>query len=410
MSGRDRLLIWLMAACALLFAAGVWHLFLVRFETGDVFPPYSSLSADPVGTRGLFESIGMLSHVSVQRNFRGVDKVVLGPEVTVLFCGQEPGSVFLGGPWKRLMENLRTHGGRLVVAMVGTLSGIPHGQGQEGESTAPSHKCAPSPCEDEPASPPSQEGEDREKPWNAQEALGIRWVGAPMQAPLPRALRTAPADPRLPPTLPWHSPVRFRLDAPSWQALYTWAGLPVLVTRSWGKGTLIMAGDSYLLSNEALRKDRHTALLAWLASGRTVVFDESHLGLREQPGMASLVRKYRLQGAGALLVLVAVLFIWRQAVGTVSRSSSPQEGPAPSQAATRNTHEGLVNLMHRHIPVDKLLTVCTAAWQSGAATNGLPPATVAKVKTMVEEAAGGHADPVPIYRQICDTLHRTERS
>ena len=33
--------------CVLVY--GVVHLFLLRFETGDVYPQYSSLRADPVG-------------------------------------------------------------------------------------------------------------------------------------------------------------------------------------------------------------------------------------------------------------------------------------------------------------------------------------------------------------------------
>lgn len=47
---------WLLLAIVLLFAFGLVQLFRWRFEAGDVYPPYSSLRTDPMGTQALFES------------------------------------------------------------------------------------------------------------------------------------------------------------------------------------------------------------------------------------------------------------------------------------------------------------------------------------------------------------------
>ena len=44
-----------------------------------------------------------------------------------------------------------------------------------------------------------------------------------------------------------------------------------------------------------------------------VVFDEEHNGLRDNPGIASLARKYRLHGVIAGLILLAGLFVWKKA-------------------------------------------------------------------------------------------------
>ena len=38
------------------FAVGITKLFLLRFEAGDVYPPYSSLRADPLGTMVLYKA------------------------------------------------------------------------------------------------------------------------------------------------------------------------------------------------------------------------------------------------------------------------------------------------------------------------------------------------------------------
>ena len=42
-----------------------------------------------------------------------------------------------------------------------------------------------------------------------------------------------------------------------------------------------------------------------------VIFDESHLGQRESPGLMTLARRYRLGGVIATLALLAGLVIWK---------------------------------------------------------------------------------------------------
>ena len=62
--------------CALALAAaffyGVTRLFVLRYEKGDVYPPYSSLRADPLGVKGIYEALDGLSGVEASRNFRAL--------------------------------------------------------------------------------------------------------------------------------------------------------------------------------------------------------------------------------------------------------------------------------------------------------------------------------------------------
>src|SRR5689334_15100726 len=46
-----------LAACVGLFALGLLRLFQERFETGDIYPRYSTWRSDPFGCRALFESL-----------------------------------------------------------------------------------------------------------------------------------------------------------------------------------------------------------------------------------------------------------------------------------------------------------------------------------------------------------------
>ena len=51
-------------AVAALFVAGLIQLFLLRFKAGDVYPAYSSLRSDPLGTQVLFESLNLVQQGS----------------------------------------------------------------------------------------------------------------------------------------------------------------------------------------------------------------------------------------------------------------------------------------------------------------------------------------------------------
>ena len=58
---KDKTLRWLLPALIVVFGAGVIRLFQLRFEAGDVYPPYSSYRADPLGTRALYQSLENLN-------------------------------------------------------------------------------------------------------------------------------------------------------------------------------------------------------------------------------------------------------------------------------------------------------------------------------------------------------------
>src|SRR4051794_25153038 len=68
------------------FTAGVMEIVQLRTEQGDVFPPYSTYRADPLGTRALYESFDQLKELRVSRNFAPLDKL-RNPQGTLFFLG-----------------------------------------------------------------------------------------------------------------------------------------------------------------------------------------------------------------------------------------------------------------------------------------------------------------------------------
>src|SRR5260370_19889589 len=68
------------------FGRGFGKLYKLRFAAGDIYPPYSSLRADPMGSKALYESILQLPGASAARNYLPIEKAPRG-NATLLFLG-----------------------------------------------------------------------------------------------------------------------------------------------------------------------------------------------------------------------------------------------------------------------------------------------------------------------------------
>src|SRR6185312_11842200 len=55
--------------CVTALVFGIVELFQLRFESGDIYPKYSSLRADPLGTMAFYESLEKIPGINVRRDF-----------------------------------------------------------------------------------------------------------------------------------------------------------------------------------------------------------------------------------------------------------------------------------------------------------------------------------------------------
>src|SRR5262249_48945710 len=121
----------------------------LRFESGDVYPPYSTLRSDPLGAMALYESLGHLRNISVERDFSTEDRLPEGRDITYLHLGGDPKR------WRALPDDLFREidqfvgrGGRLVVTLepIASTSGIGQRSWSTGStnSTSGSRKTGPS--------------------------------------------------------------------------------------------------------------------------------------------------------------------------------------------------------------------------------------------------------------------------
>jgi hypothetical protein len=395
---------WL-AGLILLVAVFVWglaHMFVLRFEAGDVYPPHSSLRADPLGARALREALDMLPGVSARASFDPLDKIEDFRNTTVFWIGENPMNLrYTMGAEADAMAAVVLRGGRLVIGFQ------PFTEQQWVFSQNVTNKS-------EKVSKDKKQVLRPDPKWKSVlERFECR-VGFEKGA-LARDGTVEPFDVTLvasrvllPESLWWRSGLYFRDIGSAWEVIYSRDDKPVVIERRAGMGSVVMMGDSYLLSNEAMFREREPELLAWLVGGNpNVVFDETHLGVTSTPGVMTLVRNYRLHGLLAGLVVLAGLFVWRNAASLVPRRDQALSGVGTASAG-KDSATGLFQLLRRNVSLQELLPVCVAEWTKTCA-RGRANLTdkAARLQSVVESEKRKPArsrNVVEAYRQMAEIV------
>ncbi len=175
-----------------------------------------------------------------------------------------------------------------------------------------------------------------------------------------------------------------------------------------GRGSIVLCADAYPFSNEAMRRERQPELLAWsVGMASQVIFDETHLGTANDPGIAALARRYRLHGLGTALLVLAGLFIWRSSVPFLPPAEERLADEAAHQVAGKDAAEGFIHLLRRNVPPVDLLRVCLEQWNLTAAAR--PPARwkIEAMQKIVDEQNAldpRRRDPVGTCRRFREIL------
>ncbi|HMJ64412.1 MAG TPA: DUF4350 domain-containing protein [Candidatus Binatia bacterium] len=384
---RSFLILFLLAAGGFVF--GLVQLFNLRFQAGDVYPPYSSFRADPLGTKALYESIDQLLPAS--RHLQQVSKLPDGAGVTLFCLGVESHDLTFHKKELQRLEAFVASGGRLIISLVTR------------------YKRAPAPF-----TPPPPPGKT-EVLISAAERWGFTFHYAPLtqvngdyQHPMARRIVD---DPNLPAQLVWHTAVCTTNLDESWKTLYVISNsLAVVIGRPLGAGSIVLCTDSFPFSNEALLGDRHTGLLSWfIGPARRVIFDERHLGVYEEPGLATLFRRYRLHGLAATLLFLALMFIWKASDRFLPASATSIR--ATEAVIGRDTAAGFVNLLRRNIPRGELIATCIAEWKRSQGHH-VARQRLERIQAVIDaenEKPPARRNPVRIYRSLSRILS-TRRS
>ncbi len=422
------------AVVILAFAVGVTHLFTLRFQRGDIYPAYSSLRSDPLGTKVLFKSIGTLDAVSIQRNHEPLERIGSPGRTTLFFLGANVSGVsFLAPTQRNAFQRIAVEGGRLVfsfqpVRPLRMKKSVKNKEekteprtqtGEEGdESDTPCPRAVPGePSDADGTDRKESPGKEIKKPLGHSEryvslpelwGVTLEYDDADKDKKTPGEKAVSHLD-DLPNAVSWHTALYFKPVKKGWKTIYSHKDRPVIIERNYGRGSVVLSADSYLFSNEALRNERRPELLAWfIGENLRVIFDESHFGIRKNRGVADLVRKYRLAGLFAGIAVLALLFVWKNSSSLVPPATSGTDDDENQVASDKDSTAGMVSLLRRNIPPKTVLTVGFKEWKRSVVRKGkpLPPDQLNRINRILGGATAKDFDPVQAYRRIVECLDK----
>jgi hypothetical protein len=425
-------------ALAVAFIGGLARLFALRYQVGDIYPEYSSLRADPLGTKALATALDELPEVEVRRNFKPLPKLHPDRPVTLVYAGVTHRAVWTNAELAAF-NTLILNGSRAVFTFFPVESPPTPKEDEQARADARQKKQdqtedeksgdqkkatpqeKPTPKPDQGKAAKDQKKGNHEKAGADDEDAQSQFVGfhdvakrwgfdfgyLPVEKGKTFDRHAALIEPggHLESDISWHSALYFRDLKPQWKVLYMCGTMPVIIERQFGQGSIVLVADSFLVSNEALRAERHPQLLSRLFSGPPIIiFDEEHNHLRENPGIASLARKYHLHGVVAGLALLAIFFVWKNMVRFIpAYPTSTDEG---NVVAGKESAEGFVNLLRRSISPSAIFGVCLAEWRKTFKGRPRELALAEEIWAKEQARPSRQRDPLTTYRAISRAIAR----
>ncbi len=415
-----------------------------RFRLGDVYPQYSTMRTDPHGAKAIYTALGRLPDIHCERNYRPLIKLDGHRGSTLVLLNVYPGELQDGNRLNgETLKKWAVQGGRVVLTLkseTGRLSDdVEEGEREakekrierfikERKAVRDQKEDAKKKPEDKAKSP--QEKSEKEIAKGSQFKLPDAFAdvfgvtveenSAAKDTDETQWDSSVPVEPSECP--PWHGRNFFKFaeaqddtieeEHPvkdnAWQVLATRKDKPVLIEKRIGQGSIVLAGDSRFLSNEELFHDPKPQFLAWLIGNvSTVIFDETHLGVNEQPGIMTLARRYRMHGLFIGALVLFGLFIWRNGSSLVP--AQEQANRTDQAIAGQSATAGMVSLLKRGIPRTKLLQRCLEVWEKSLINRS--PALLTRMESARNILAGEASKSrwkqplTDAYGRMCRAVH-----
>jgi len=407
-----------LAALLLLLLFGVAiKVFSIRFESGSLYPPYSTRRADPVGTKALYETIHQLFPDSTHREEDPVrfEQTVLGPSSLMFLIGVSTSS-FASGTlnWDELHTKLSS-GATVVIATRPTkknkFAQNPSTQEETENDT-----------DEEAASDEETTREIAELESTEANHLSLQEFlldsGVSIKTFEKGRIQNVETHLLATPLLPdFHSPLALKsinyldLDqAELWTTLYAIDETPVVASKSVGSGTLIISADSYPFTNEGLLNNSNSEFFAWLLKEKeSIRFIELHLGVTRSKGLIFLAREHGFESTLILALLAAIAFIWSS-----SFSPSPKIEIEPfdlladsSKGKTSNT--GLQNLLRDAYEENAIAQAAYLQWSASLRKNAYSNKVLETANNRLEEYLASNKsnqNTITFYNDVAKILKR----
>ena len=381
-----------------------------RFVEGDIYPYYASFRSDPLGTSALYETLSGLPQYEVSRNVTNLNSLsTLDANTTLLLLGYPRDDLSeLRAPENSPVMEAVKEGARLVLTINPEL--VPEKfrplkseeeedwlerrrqlreerlRGEKGSRReAPNDNEEGSDEEigetDESAEDKSDSGEDEEGAFEVRmasmfgprltehldfEVNGLEEFERPKggwETKKGKSFTAKRSDLVMP---SWYSQYRLETESAAWYPVVKVEGKPVVMERRWGKGSVVIATDSFFVSNEALHREAVPEFLIWMVGDKkNIVFDETIHGTLESGGTMKLIRHYRLHGLFLGMVVFVALWAWRSGSTLAPGNPAIEHGFVSSRESVGGleTGRGLIHLLKKSIPRNKLLDHCFEIWR-----------------------------------------------
>lgn len=419
-----------------------------RFVEGVLYPHYASYRSDPLGTSAFYESLDRLEGVAVSRNMQHLNAVkgLDGGTVLLLLGYPRDGFEDLRAPADSPVMAAVEAGARLVLTVnPGTVperfrperteeeedwmerrrqirEARTRREVEEAEEVAEGEKVAEGDSDEDGDDEAEEDEKEAELEREMADAVGprlTRKLGFEITAPgydeRPEdGWETRPGEGVLfppPAELPiWRSQYRIEPDGPEWRRAVLVGEDAVVVERSWGKGSVVIASDSYFASNEALHLAASPDFLLWLLGGKSkVVFDETIHGTVETGGAMKLMRRYRVHGVLIGLLVFFALWVWRSASPLVPGSDSQDRALLGDGVSVMGeaSGAGFLRLLRRSVPASALLGQCLETWRTSAVV-AVPERLDHELRDLVERhrSAPKEFGTAEAYRAIAGRLRK----
>jgi hypothetical protein len=349
--------------------------FRIRMETSDSFPEYSTYRADPKGLKALYESLQATDLLRVSRRLQSSKILPSGENQVLIVAGVQPDREIVSNEDSQFLDHWLATGGRLIITL-------------RPEKDQPPER-TPTPHADQEIT-----NEGSVLLWRS---LIRRWGAVIVPT---NEIHSATARSSLFGTIPrWLGRNSFDLLTTDWKIIAVQGTRNVIIERALAQGSLILVADSFPLSNEALAGVRNTDFLLWLIGKRDgILFDETHLGLSEQPGIMTLAQRYGLQGTLVSIVAVLLLFIWKCQYTLVPRTKGRRTRLSVSGSSSDQV---FLNLLQRTVSRKDLLGLCLETWLKTARPTSAQLAQLEKFRSQSAEE-----QPVVVrYNQLITFLN-----
>lgn len=351
----------------------------LRLETSDSFPEYSTYRADPKGLRAFYESLQTTDLVQVSRRLQSSKILSSGENRVLVLAGVGADQETVTDEDSALFNHWLETGGRLIIAL--RPEKISSSKGQ-------------------PAPRASQEEKDGTS-FVYWRTLIRRW-GADI-IPLSETHAATATSTSFGTLSRWLGRNSFDRLTSDWKAIAVQDNKNVIVERPFAQGSIVLLADTYPLSNEGLAADRNTAFLLWLIDNRRgVQFEETHLGLSEQPGIMTLAQRYGLQGTLVSIVAVLLLFIWKCQYTLIPRTKSDQNR---STISGSSSDQVFLSLLQRTLSRKDLLDICITTWLKTARPTSAQLADLQKFRS----DSGEKRPIVEGYNHLTSILHLSKK-